>query len=91
MRPLRHDWTLRPDEERAAFEWWLDRRSPVWSVALHTARCGGAELMFWLTRFGVRHWATWAPRRPPFWMATAHTLCRIDPEWPAGHYVIDLT
>jgi len=51
-----------------------------------------ADLMYFMTRFGVRHWSTWAPRsRPPFWMATAHTFLMIDPEWPAGHHVIDLT
>ncbi len=31
----------RPADERAAFEWWLDRRTPKWSVTLHTHRCDG--------------------------------------------------
>lgn len=50
MKPRQLQYVLRPDEERAALEWWLDRRSPRWSVALHVARCGGddrdADLMW---------------------------------------------
>ncbi len=50
--------------------------------------------MFWLTRFGVQHYATFVTlygERPPFWMAIAHMMTRMDPEWPTGHYGIDLT
>jgi len=71
---------------------WPQRGVPWMPRHYLTADRCDADLMFFLTRFGVRHWSTWAPRpRPPFWMATAHTLLRIDPEWPAGHHMIDLT
>lgn len=41
MKPRQYD--IRSDEERAAFEWWLVRRPPKWSVALHVIRFGGDD------------------------------------------------
>jgi hypothetical protein len=45
----RKKYVLRPDEERAAFSWWLDRRKPTWSRTLVIVRQEGehrdADLM----------------------------------------------
>lgn len=49
-----------------------------------------AALMSWLTGVGVRHYAGLAipaPHRLPL----AHLWVRIDPEWPLGHHMFDLT
>lgn len=40
---LPYDILLATDDEIAVLEWWLARRAPEWSVALHIARCGGDD------------------------------------------------
>jgi hypothetical protein len=49
MKPRQARYVLRPDEEREAYSWWLDRRTAAWSVALAESRIDGdrrdAELM----------------------------------------------
>ncbi len=70
-------YTPRPADERAAFDWWLARRNPKWSVTLHKHRCSGddrdAELMYKVevTRCQI------APVKPGgYRCATVHSIMR---------------
>jgi hypothetical protein len=50
-----------------------------------------AELMRWLTRFTERHYHPDMKIPLERVMPAAHMWLRLDPEWPVGHYVIDIT
>lgn len=50
-----------------------------------------AELMSWLSLFGHRHYGRMPSMPKAAQLPVVHLWLRIDPEWPAGHHIIDLT
>lgn len=50
-----------------------------------------AALMSWLSLFGHRHYARMPHMPKSAQVPLAHLWVRIDPQWPAGHSLIDLT
>lgn len=50
-----------------------------------------AELMSWLSNFAHRHYGRMPPMPKAAQLPMVHLWLRIDPDWPLGHYLIDLT
>jgi hypothetical protein len=48
-----------------------------------------ADLMRAITFMSVKHYTPDLPAAS--WMPIAHLYIRLDPEWPAGHHVLDVT
>lgn len=62
---------------------------PLWSYREQDRR--DAHIMCWLQVFSARHYSPDCVLPPEVRLPIVHLFVRMDPEWPAGHYGIDLT
>ena len=96
MKPRLKPVPLTDEDRDANFEFAVMRRGCCWIAQLlcdsWDADRRDANLMLWLSQMTERHYYGRDVYMPAdCFVPLAHLWVRMDPEWPAGHYLLDLT